>query len=299
MLKCAEPDQQRREAEILLLDTMSRAMSIDRTVLYRDDPELTSELEKLFFERIRRRATGEPIQYILGEVEFLGLRIKVGPGVLIPRPESECWLDDLISWWQRNRSGSPRKILDLCTGSGCLALALAQRFSDSEVTGVDISADALRFARDNAALNRIDNVTFVFGDLFSALRLDCQGPDCDGFDILVSNPPYVSASEFESLDPEVSSWEPSKALIGGDDGLDFYRRIIPDAHRFLASGALLAFEIGAGQGSAVCGLMNDSGFIENIGIAGNNENIKKNKKIVTRIYKDYAGLDRAIFGVKK
>ncbi len=264
-------DQRLREAEIILLD----AISIDRTVLYRDDPELAATAEVLFFERIKRRAAGEPVQYILGEIEFLSLRIKVGPGVLIPRPESECWLEDFISWWQKNRTKSPRRILDLCTGSGCLALALAQRFSDADVTGVDISEDALRFASGNAELNRIDNVTFVRGDLLSAIR-----PGCGDFDLLISNPPYVSTSEFRKLDSEVNRWEPREALIGGDDGLDFYRRIIPDAYRLLAPQALLAFEIGSGQGYAVCELMHEKGFIE------------------TRIYKDYAGLDRAVFGVK-
>jgi len=140
---------------------------------------------------------------------------------------------------------------------------------------VDISEDALRFASGNAELNRIDNVNFVRGDLLSAVR-----PGCGDFDLLVSNPPYVSTSEFTNLAPEVNRWEPREALIGGDDGLDFYRRIIPDAYRLLAPQALLAFEIGSGQGYAVCELMHEKGFIE------------------TRIYKDYAGLDRAVFGVK-
>ncbi len=265
-------DQRMREAEIILLDTVS----INRTALYRDNPELSAADKALFFERINRRAAGEPIQYILGEVEFMSLRIKVGPGVLIPRPESECWLENLILWWQNNRGKSPGLILDLCTGSGCLALALAQHFAGLSVIGLDKSKEALEFARYNAGLNRISNVVFVRGDLLSAIR-----PGCGGIDLLVSNPPYVSASEFKSLDPEVNRWEPSEALVGGDDGLDFYRLIIPEAFGLLAPQGLLAFEVGSSQGFAVRKLMHESGITE------------------TRIYKDYAGLDRAVFGVKK
>lgn len=238
-----------REAETLLADLLDT----DRTGLLRDDPPLSSAQAGLFQDRLRRRLDREPVSYITESVDFLDCRIRVGPGVLVPRPETEWWASKLIQQ-VRADGRNPLRILDICTGSGCLAVALASAFPAAFVAGIDCSSAALAYAMENAAANGTSNVNLFRGDLLSAL-----GPGAV-FDLVVSNPPYISESEYPSLEPEVNRHEPSEALLAGYDGLDFYRRIIPGLKRRLASAGMVVFEIGTGQGGAVTRLLEDAGF---------------------------------------
>ncbi|MBI5142496.1 MAG: peptide chain release factor N(5)-glutamine methyltransferase [Nitrospirae bacterium] len=256
-----------REAEILFLCTFAAS----RASLYRDNPEIAESDRSRFLDRVKRRAAREPMNYITGDVEFLGLRLSVGSGVLIPRPETEWWLDALIKRLRGN-AFKPRSVLDLCAGSGCIGLALAREFPGAEVVAVDISPDALLYARENAAINGVANISFVEGDLFGPL------PPDSSFDLIVSNPPYIAVSELKKLEPEVRLWEPHVALAGGDDGLDFYRAIFADIRRFVSDDAVVAVETGSGQGASVREMMAVAGF-------GN-----------AKIFYDYAGHDRAVFG---
>lgn len=256
-----------REAEILLMDTLS----IGRTELYRDDPPVPEAAEREFLARLGRRLKREPLQYITGGVDFLDLRLAVGPGVLVPRPETEWWLEDLISWWNSKRDYGPRQILDMCTGSGCLALGLALNYPDASVLGVDISARALDFARRNAESNSIGNVFFIRSDLFSGIN-----PAALSLDIFVANPPYVTSMEYDKLEPEVRCWEPLEALDAGSDGLLYYRRIIPRLKGLMAPGGVAAFEVGAGQGGHVADLLEAAGLSQ------------------VRVIKDLAGHDRMV-----
>ncbi|MCK4517232.1 peptide chain release factor N(5)-glutamine methyltransferase [Candidatus Babeliales bacterium] len=174
----------------------------------------------------RRTNKREPIQYLLGSVPFCGLTISVKQPILIPRPETEEWCTKLIYELQYIRS--PLKILDLCTGTGCIALALAKAFPTATVIGVDIDEDAIKLAKKNAVDNKINNVEFKLSDLFSAVQKE-------KFDIIVGNPPYLSPIEWESLPLDVKAWEAQKALIGGKDGLELYRKIAQEAPKFLTA----------------------------------------------------------------
>jgi release factor glutamine methyltransferase len=198
---------------------------------------------------LRRRFYGEPIHYILGKTEFMGLEFKVGPETLIPRPETEILVEASIQYVGRleeckgGDGGARVKILDLCTGSGCIAVALAKLLPDVDVTATDISSAALEIARDNAkAHNVAEKIGFVNCDLFTGLR----GAGKGSFDIVVSNPPYIPAAEIATLQPEIS-YEPRIALDGGNDGLDFYRRIISQAALYLKKNGFLILEMGCGQ----------------------------------------------------
>ncbi len=200
----------------------------------------------------KRRAAGEPLQYILGHTDFMGLRIRVAPGVLIPRPETEG-LCELLEEEAKARkahdpsSSWPSRILDLCTGSGCIAAWAASAFGDAEVTAADISADALAIARENCAAreSRQGQVTLLQGDLFDALCGEGSSPGDGGprFDCILSNPPYIPSETVDGLEPEVQDHEPRLALDGGPEGMDLVSRIIGQAPDYLAPGGLLLMEI--------------------------------------------------------
>jgi release factor glutamine methyltransferase len=229
-----------------------------------------------------RRTDHEPLQYIIGNVDFLGLKLEVGEGVLIPRPETELMaeyaLKTITNYELQITNGNPLpvtrypslRILDLCTGSGCLALAIAEEFPESEVIGCDDSEAALKIAGRNAEMNNIKNVKFIKGDLFKPVSNE------DSFDMIISNPPYIKTIEIKSLQPEVRDWEPMKALDGGTDGLDYYRMIIPGSVNFLKNNGILMFEHGDGQSDYIAGMLNGEGF----------------KAIET--IKDYSGKERVI-----
>ena len=213
-------------------------------LLIHPDRVLKDDEVEQFNACVERRGRREPLQYITGEVEFRGLIFKVSKDVLIPRPETELLVDEVVKV-VNSVSKKGATVLDLCTGSGCIAVCIARELNDSKVYAVDISADALAVARENAIRHATgERITFLSGDLFGAIDpLNLKGK----FDIIVSNPPYVSAEEMEVLQPEVKNYEPESALYGGEDGLDFYRRIIHESPYYLADGGYLVMEVGYRQ----------------------------------------------------
>lgn len=247
------------DAEILTFN----AAGIDRLPAYMDNPVISKELLEKIRRAVARRAKGEPVQYIVGRVEFLGLNIYVGKGVLIPRPETELLAEEAIETAQRAEGKrqsakaidyQPFRVLDLCTGSGCIALSLAKAFPEAEIQGTDVSRAALRFAKKNAEANGIKNVTFLEGSLFGPLPEDAV------FDLIVSNPPYIISSDITGLQREIKDWEPVEALDGGTDGLDFYRNIFAEAARYLRPGGVILCELGFGQSAEVTEMAKKAGF---------------------------------------
>ena len=192
---------------------------------------------------------GEPLAYILGEWEFFGLKLFVDRNVLIPRDDT-CAVTELAIAAASNMEGKPR-ILDLCTGTGCIGLAIADRVKNARVTLADISREALAVAKKNITRNQLSaRVSAV-----PANALEKPNAFLGNFDLIVSNPPYITAKEMESLDDSVSKYEPHLALYGGDDGLDFYRAIARNYKDALRPGGYLCFEFGMGQGDAVCQIL--------------------------------------------
>jgi release factor glutamine methyltransferase len=235
-----------KEAELLL----TAGLGLERVALYRDNPPLDHEEAKRLDEMLARRARREPIQYILGEVEFYGLRIRVGPGVLIPRPETELLVEEAV---RRLADRARPRVMELCTGSGCVALAVARQLPNATVAATESSKEALRYALENAALNGVDNVDFLAGSLFEPVP-------AERFDAVLSNPPYVATSDIDGLAPEIRNWEPREALDGGPDGLDFYRQIIPRAKAHLLPGGLVIVEMGAALAPAVTEMARAAGL---------------------------------------
>jgi len=215
---------------------------------HRDD-ELHAGMAARFTALIERRFKGEPIQTITGECEFYGLTFRVTRDVLIPRPETEHLVEKAIELARAFRT--PR-IVDVGTGSGCIAVALAHALPQAQVTAIDLSAAALAIAEENARRNEV-KLRFVEGDLLAPVA-------GEKFELIVSNPPYVANAERESLSVEVREYEPAMALFAGADGLDVYRSLIPAAFDALVPGGYLLVEIGYGQSSAVGELLTRSGF---------------------------------------
>ena len=229
-------DHPRLNAELLV----GHALGLKRMQLYlRFEQLLTeAELEKIR-PLVRRRGAREPVQYIVGETEFFGLKLKIDRRALIPRPETERLLEILAA---RLAVDPPARVLDLGTGSGALALGLATAFPTAEVTAVDASESALALAGENAtALGLAGRVRFFRSDWFSAL------PSGGLFELIVANPPYLSAEEAAQAAPEVREFEPATALTAGGQGLDDLKNILAAAPRFLAPGGLLALETGSAQ----------------------------------------------------
>ncbi|MEJ2697538.1 MAG: peptide chain release factor N(5)-glutamine methyltransferase [Candidatus Sulfobium sp.] len=245
------------DAELLVL----HFTGIDRMTAYRDNPEVDDAVQTEITGLLGRRAAGEPVQYILGSVDFLGLRIEVGKGVLIPRPETELVAQEGIRLL-RNFSGSPSgpgrraalRILDLCSGSGCISLALGREFPDAAVFGTDISEAAIRYAVRNAEINGIANATFMKGSLYEP----AEGMQL--FDLIISNPPYIVTSDLNGLQREIREWEPVAALDGGPDGLDFYRKIFSRARGHLKKSGAVVLELGFGQAGEVAEMAEKAGF---------------------------------------
>jgi len=249
-----------KEAEIIL----SRGAGIEALEIYRDDPEMTNFQICAADKLLCRRLLHEPLSYIIGHEEFLDLTLEVGDGVLIPRPETELMAEHALK-----KSGA-QTILDLCTGSGCLALALARGIPSSQVYGVDISDIAVGYARRNALRNNISNVTFLQGDLFAPFE------DEERFELIISNPPYIRSGDIIGLQPEIREWESKTALDGGEDGLDFYRMIIPAARGYLKDRGMLMLEIGAGQADDTTDMIRSAGYSS------------------FKIIKDYNGIERIL-----
>ena len=228
------------------------------------ESEVPAEQEESFRAMLSRRMKHEPVQYIIGEQEFCGLRFCVQPGVLIPRSETELLAENVFT----NATG--KRVLDMCTGSGCIAITVAKLGNPAGVAASDFSTEALAVAKKNAERLAAD-VTFFQGDLFEHVE--------GLYDIIVSNPPYIRSSVVDGLMPEVREFEPRLALDGTEDGLFFYRRIAADGKVYLASGGRLMFEIGHDQGETVPQILSAEGYVS------------------IEVKKDYAGLDRMVFAV--
>ena len=203
---------------------------------------------------IQRVLNGEPLAYVLGEWEFYGMKLTVTPQVLIPRDDT-CAVTDLAIRQALFLNSNPR-ILDLCTGSGCIGLAIATKVKDAKVTLADISKDALQIARKNISAQKLSGrVSCV-----QANALEKPARFLGKFDMIVSNPPYITTEEMKQLPGSVADFEPHLALHGGTDGLDFYRAITENFKEALKPGGYLCFEFGMGQGDAVCRLLEENGF---------------------------------------
>lgn len=264
LLKADGIESWRIDSELIVM----QAAECSRVQLItRDNVPLTDTQLKSAEEMTARRLKREPMQYILGHCEFMGLDFKLNSDTLIPRGDTECLVETVLDYIKK--SGS-KTVLDIGTGSGAIIISLAVLGGISG-TALDISEGALAMAKENAVLNGVaDKISFIKSNVFE----NVQG----SFDIIVSNPPYIEREVIPTLDRQVKDFEPVRALDGGNDGLDFYRIITKNAHSFLNKGGLLAFEIGYNQGDAVSGLMEGAGFIQ------------------VTVGKDLAGLDRTVCG---
>ncbi len=199
---------------------------------------------------IHQREVRYPLQYIFGEWEFYGFPFRVGPGVLIPRADTETAVEQALDLLENVKT--PR-VLDLCSGSGCIGISIARTRADARVTLVEKYKEAVRYLEQNIELNQVENCAVLTADVFETPLAEEQ------FDLIISNPPYVEADEMESLQPEVG-YEPDTALYGGEDGLMFYRAIIDGYKDSLAPGGHIVFEVGEKQAAAVCGMLLEAGF---------------------------------------
>ena len=247
----------------LLLEQVCR---IDRSFYYLHmEEDLAEEQLSEYKIALKKRAEHVPLQYIIGETEFMGLKFKVNSNVLIPRQDTETLVEEAL------KVVTPgMHVLDLCTGSGCIIVSILHNVPQAEGTATDISKQALLVAKENAKQNGVQ-VNFERSDLFDAVT--------GVFDVIVSNPPYIPSGEVPKLMPEVRSFEPMEALDGREDGLYFYRKIIASCPEYLKPGGRVLFEIGYDQGRAVSGLLEEAGFGE------------------IRIVKDLAGNDRVVSGM--
>ena len=259
----------RHDAEYLL----ASILKCPRIDLYlKHDREISTLHRTQYKELIQRRARREPLQYILGTQDFWKLTLKVTPDVLIPRPETELLVEAALKILQQNAATNPT-ILDIGTGSGCIALTLAQEIPNSQVIATEISKPALAIAQANAAsLDLKDRVHFVLTDLTSTLAWQAEGR-C--FDIIISNPPYIARTEFPSLQPEVRDFEPRVALDGGEDGLDFYPRIFQDAQILLAEGGWLLLEMGEGHADALMAMGEKTQMFSEIAVIPDHQGISR------------------------
>jgi release factor glutamine methyltransferase len=241
------PDRARRDAETLLLHVIRRNRA---AMLARWNEVLIDTEVRAVKQLIERRLAGEPIQYIVGDAEFYGLPFRVTPDVLIPRPETEHLVEKTLEL----AAGFPvPRIVDIGSGSGAIAVALAHHLPQAEITSIDLSAPALAIAKENAERNRVSRIRFLQGDLLAPVQTE-------RFEMVVSNPPYVPATDRPTLSVEVREFEPSLALFAGNDGLSIYRRLIPAAHAALVPGGFLLLEIGHGQQQSIEELLTASNF---------------------------------------
>ena len=238
------------EAELL----MCRIMRLDRThLILFGDIEALPEKEEKVLKLAQERMSGRPLQYILGLTDFMGFDIKVDERVLIPRPETEMLVDTAVE--EIKARGNKVRVHDLCTGSGVIAGCVAAFCPEAEVSGSDISKDALELARYNCDILQPEiPVALYEADLFGCPQLD--GP----FDMILSNPPYIAPEMIETLQTEVRDHEPRIALDGGSEGLEIIAKIIPEAEKRLSDGGVLLMEIGFDQGEKVCIMAEKAGF---------------------------------------
>ncbi|MFH1441705.1 MAG: HemK/PrmC family methyltransferase [Candidatus Omnitrophota bacterium] len=295
------------ETELLFTEVLN----CGRPALYiNKDIVLPKEKALLISSVLKRRVLGEPLEYILGKAEFMGLEFKVNKDVLIPRADTEILVEIAIKLVHREttakrlfsrhseskgriistaidpalsrrmtKNGIRKKILEIGTGSGCIAVSLAKLLTDVKITAVDVSKSALKIAKENAVLNNVaDRINFIEGDLFNICDGQRTGHDLSLriYDLIVTNPPYIPTQDIEGLQPEVK-YEPRIALDGGRDGLDFYRKIIELSAGYLKEGGFLVMEIGFGQKEKIENMFQNTQDFE-----------------IIDIIKDYNGIDRVI-----
>lgn len=222
---------------------------IERSYYYvHGEEDITQDAQKEYEIAVQKRAEHIPLQYIIGEQEFMGLRFKVNSNVLIPRQDTETLVEQVLKIVKPGM-----KVLDLCTGSGCVLISVLKNAPELTGMGSDISKTALLVAKENAKLHEVD-AEWVRSDLFDNIT--------ETFDVIMANPPYIPTGEILSLMPEVRDFEPENALDGGADGLDFYRKIAGQVKDYLNPGGYVYMEIGYDQGEAVSELMRNTGFTE-------------------------------------
>lgn len=266
--RLGEADIEEAELDARLL--LEFVCGTDRnTLLVHGERDVSEEEYGRYCGLIERRAAHVPLQHLTGEQDFMGLTFLVNKDVLVPRQDTEVLVEEVMKHLHDGM-----RILDLCTGSGCILLSLLHYSNDCEGVGVDLSARALSVAGKNYEIQRTQRpdmkARFLEGNLFEGLE--------DRFDMIVSNPPYIKTDVIDTLMPEVREYEPVMALDGGTDGLVFYRRIAGDAGAYLNGGGMLFFEIGCEQAADVCKIMEAAGFRE------------------VEVVKDFAGLDRVVYG---
>jgi release factor glutamine methyltransferase len=256
-------------AELLLRKTLD----IGRVELYlHSNQPLTKSQFASYKSLIDKRARGEPTQYILGRREFWSLDLKVARGVFIPRPETELLVEEAVRIFRDERPNS-LQCMEVGTGSGAIAIALAKELKRCSVVAGDVSWEAVHLARENARIHGVSGrISFLVGDAFSALK---GGKRL--FDLIISNPPYIARSRIETLSREIAEFEPRIALDGGPDGLESLRKIVVGTGLFLKDGGWLMLEVGEEQGEAVAEMIRNTSFFE-----------------LPRIIKDHSGLDRVI-----
>lgn len=232
---------------------LQKVLDVDRLyILLNLDRYLSDDEEKLFNKFIEERLNNRPVAYIVENREFMGLDLYVKEGVLIPRPDTEVLVEEVI---ELGKDKGPINILDIGTGSGAITVSLAKYLVNAKITSVDISNIALEIGKKNAQSNDVDDrITFIKSDLFTNIDKDMK------FDIIVSNPPYIKREVIETLDKQVKDFEPYNALEGGIDGLDFYRAITTQGKNYLNKGGILAYEVGHDQSEDVSKLMEKDGY---------------------------------------
>ncbi len=253
------------------LELINMVKKVDKTdmLLYPDmkfSKAEAEEVKKLFAKRAERI----PLQHILGKACFYGHEFYVNENVLIPRFDTEIIVDEVLKYIKNERRGETLRILDMCTGSGCIAISLAMENEKLECLGVDISPQALEIAKKNKKSLKAGNVDLIQSDLFSKVE--------GKFDIIVSNPPYIDKKELNDLSPEVAEYDPHLALFAEDGGLYFYRKIAKEAGAFLNVKGKIFFEIGYDQAEDVAGILSNEGYSD------------------ICLIKDYGGNDRVIIG---
>lgn len=272
ILRAKEIYSARLDSEVLLMHTLG----LSRTELYLQyERELTSEENNAYRLLIAEREKKVPVAYLRGKKEFMSLEFKVDSRVLIPRPETELLVEVVLR--ETKKISAPLRVLDIGTGSGAIALSLAFYNSGISVYALDYSSEALEVALENACfLGLKDKVEFLQGDLWEGLSKELRN---NFFQVIVSNPPYISRGEMLSLDREVVDYEPHLALEAGADGLDFYRRLSQGLPTYLAPAGLIALEVGKDQSRLVKELLEDTGIFSAL-----------------EILKDYAGIERIVIG---
>ncbi len=270
-LKKHGSESPRLDAEILL----AHARGCQRIQLYTQfDSPLTDEQRAMMRDLVKRRSAAEPVAYLVGHREFFGLDFRVTSDVLVPRPDTETLIVEAI---ERLKPQSRPRVLDVGTGSGCIAITLAVNCRQTQISAIDLSDAALAIAQQNAEKHSVaDRVRFLHGDLLAPLARDEQ------FDLIVSNPPYITSAEIETLQPDVRRHEPHSALDGGADGLDVIRRLVAEASQHLAPAGCLLIEIASEQADAVTQLLAANGNYAEIVVL---KDLSKQPRVVRAIRK--------------